>query len=195
MADYTTTAVFKDAVKITASDRDDEIGRCITAASRLFDRLTRRDDNAFVSTSGTKYLTPARADRLWVPDLLSITTLKTDDNADGTYETTWAATDYFLWPYDGPPYKRVEVAVSTGDYSFPVAQRSVEIVGAWGRTATVPDDVARAVILLAHRLYNRPKTPEGVVGSPERGFVHIADLDPDVATIVTRYMNEGALFA
>ena len=43
------------------------------------------------------------ADRLLIPDLVAITTLKSDDDADLTFETTWATTDYLSEPYNAEP--------------------------------------------------------------------------------------------
>jgi hypothetical protein len=73
-------------------------------------------------------------DKLWLPgDLLAITTLKTDDNADGTFENTWATTDYALWPFQGPPHEAIEIS-GFGDYgSFAGGvRRGVEIAGTFG---------------------------------------------------------------
>ena len=51
---------------------------------------------------------------LLVPDLISITSLKTDENRDRVYELTWAGGDYLLYPLNaepqqpwGRPYSRV----------------------------------------------------------------------------------------
>ncbi len=76
-----------------------------------------------------------------VPELISVTTLKTDDNQDGVYETTWAATDYKLLPLDadptqhwGRPYD--EIAVSSRNDAtkteFPAGDRVVELSGVFG---------------------------------------------------------------
>ena len=72
-----------------------------------------------------------------VDDLLSVTTLKTDEDGDRVYEVTWATTDYDLEPvnalYESPPgpYTRICPA-PLGDYSFPSGARAIEIVGSWG---------------------------------------------------------------
>lgn len=90
---------------------------------------------------------------LGAADLLAVTSLKTDDDGDRVYETTWAATDYDLEPYDAPlrsppvPYWEIRVAPN-GRYSFPCVARGVEIVGRWGfmdvldtSTATLAEDL------------------------------------------------------
>ena len=197
MSDYTTVATFKDAIKFTGNERDAEFAKAITAASRIFDRITKRADNAFVATTATRTFDGAsgQGDHLWVPSLLAVTTLKTDHDGDGSYETAWASTDYMLYPLDGPPYQQIVANRTTGRYLFPVGQATVEIAGSWGRFAAVPSDVERAVILLAHRLTNRAKTPEGIMGSLDQGFVQMRDLDPDVKAIAAHYVDVEALFA
>ena len=197
MADYVTAAIFKDAIKYEGTDRDTEYGRVITAASRLFDRLTRREDSAFVAQTLTKTFDVAEGANTvpWIPSLQSVTTLKTDHNADGVYETAWTTSDYRLYPLDGPPYVKVEVRDGAGQYTFPTGQATVEIAGSWGVFATVPLDVQRAVILLAHRLVNRSKTPEGIMGSLDQGFIQLRDLDPDVKAIAAYYTDPRALFS
>ena len=90
---------------------------------------------------------------LGAADLLAVTTLKTDDDGDRVYETTWAATDYDLEPYDAPlrsppvPYGEIRAAPN-GRYSFPCVARGVEIIGRWGfmdvldaSTATLAEDL------------------------------------------------------
>lgn len=70
-------------------------------------------------------------------DLIEVTSLKTDDDGDGTYENTWATpTDYFLEPANAAirrqPYGEIVTANYAGRYSFSGVQRGVQIVGIWG---------------------------------------------------------------
>ena len=80
-----------------------------------------------------------------MPDLISIDAsgFKTDDNKDRSFETTWAATDYFLLPPNSDPansgnpasrpYTRVDVDVDAGSKSvFPRGHEAVQIAGQWG---------------------------------------------------------------
>lgn len=197
-ADYTTLAVFKSALSITSSERDTDFARCITAASRGVDRLTRRRDGDFAAQTLTRYFDVAgNTDHLWVPPLLAVTTLKTDEDADGVYEVTWSVTggnrDYLLWPLSGPPYRRIDVDRVNGRFAFPAGQKTVEIAGSWGEATTVPADIERAAIILAHRLANRAKTPEGIMGNTEAGFVRLAEVDPDVMALLAPYIDVAAL--
>lgn len=198
-ADYTTVVKLKAALQMTGTDRDTDLGYIVTAASRAIDRLTRRRDGDFAAQTLTKYFAGEDGSLLWVPPLLSITTLKTDEDGDGTFEVTWSVAggnrDYILTPLNGPPYTRIDVDRTNGRYMFPVGQRTVEIAGSWGVASTVPADIERATIILASRLANRAKTPEGIMGNTEAGFVRLAQVDPDVMALVAPYVDVAALFA
>ena len=85
------------------------------------------------------------ATSLLVPDLVSVDAsgLKTDDDRDRMFETTWATTDYVLLPSNADPassanpqsrpYVEVAADVDAGTKSgFPVGMQTVEIAGQWG---------------------------------------------------------------
>jgi len=130
---YASIADLKTALSVTSTTDDVVMRKTIDAASRMIDRYCGR---RFYVTSETKYFdghTP-----LWIPDLLAVTTLKTDDDGDATFENTFATTDYLLY---GPgeedalnKYPRIRIELSTdSDYgSFGAGKKSVEIVGTWG---------------------------------------------------------------
>ena len=75
-----------------------------------------------------------------VPDVIEVSALKEDNNFDGTYDTTWAAADYQLAPYNaaptsewGRPYTRILVDNRAGTQDvFITGQRNYEIAGTWG---------------------------------------------------------------
>ena len=136
----------------TPDDLEEErIQRLLTATSRSIDDYTGR---RFYTTSSdeTRYFTfdPDEVDgSLWVGDLLSVTTLKTDDEADRTYGTTWTTDDYDLLPanaaLDSEPYTHVRRS-PLGDYSFPSTVKGVQIVGLFGYSnVTDPADTIAIV--------------------------------------------------
>lgn len=88
---YATIADIKGVLGITATTDDTVIRKVAEAASRSIDQYTNRN---FYVTSATKYFDGVGR-TLWVPDLLSVSALKTDDTGDGTYENvlggTWVA--------------------------------------------------------------------------------------------------------
>ena len=116
-----------------------EVLRVLEAASREIDDYTRR---TFYAETATRYFDGNGRAELWLPlskdgDLLSVTTLKVDEDGDGVYELTLAAnTDYWLWPDNVTPKNRIDINLNSTQLSaFPCGRRRVEIVGSWGYTA------------------------------------------------------------
>lgn len=160
---------------------DDDLQRVIEAASRAIDTYT---GTRFYAASETRYYTAKFHDLIVVDDLLSVTTLKTDDDDDGTYENTWTSSDYRLEPVnaslDGLPYRMIRTKVN-GDYSFPTSvDAGVEIAGSFGFSSTTPARVAQAAVLLAMRLWRRKDAIFGVAGAPAVGVqVIVAEIQQD----------------
>lgn len=128
----------------TDSAEDTRLEQIITEASRWIDGECQR---RFYPVTETRVYTPGDASFLDVDDLLSITTLKTDQDGDRSFETTWAAaTDYYLWPdnaaAENKPYTRIVVDTVSGINRFPVRRQSVQIVGSFGYCALLSTSTA-----------------------------------------------------
>lgn len=181
----------------SAETENDRLAARLAAASRTFDRFTRRKKGAWSAMDDVRYFdvtappVTRRTDLLerlafdppvlHVDSLLAVTSLATDNDGDGVFETTWTAADYLLRPYDGPPFRSIAVA-SGGAYSgFPLGTYVVRIDATWGECEEPDDDVVDIVYLIASRLRARAKSPEGILGDAERGFVRMNEMDPDVA--------------
>lgn len=135
----------------------------------------------FYATTETRYYTPLHTEQVIVNDLLSVTTLKTDDNQDGTYETTWTeSTDFLLTPrnasLDGQPFTSVRKMVN-GTKSFPMGPDTVEINGSFGYSAglstAAPLPVKEYCILTSMRLWERRNLIFGAEGSADLGTVTV----------------------
>lgn len=106
----------------------------LIAASRAVDSHI---DRHFFSLVATKRLSTSRDPlRLLVPDLLSVTSLKTDSEGDGSWDgEEWVEEDdYYLAPFETTffPKSRIEV-LPNGDFRFPSEKRDyVELAGVWG---------------------------------------------------------------
>jgi len=128
---YTRLDLLKKVLNIGPTDEADDatLRRCIERASRRVDDHCQRH---FYVTTSTRYYSPTHTDYLRVDDLLSITTLSTDEDDDRDYDYTWAVTDYDLEPENGFPKYVIRLAPN-GDYSFYTGQRrSVKLVGLFG---------------------------------------------------------------
>ena len=139
MNGYGRLSVMKSDLSISGTTLDDALLRARDAASRDFDRRTGRH---FYSEVGTYYFTPNRSGlctlRLRNPsDVISITTLKVDEDGDGTYEKTLTAnSDYWLLPNNPnqyEPYRAIELnPQGTNLSAWPRGPRRVQLVGKVG---------------------------------------------------------------
>lgn len=129
---YASLDDYKDRLAIVTSPTDAIIRMGLEDAARQIDEWCWRTFRTYLAT---RYYTASRGGYLDVDDLLAITTLKHDDDSDRVYETTWAATDYDLLPFnaaiDEQPYTRLAIAPN-GVYSFYTGQKGIEIAGRWG---------------------------------------------------------------
>lgn len=186
---YATLANVKAVLRITDTNDDAILEQAIEAASRRIDGYCGRffySKNATISLYAlTDYYCPT------VNDLISITTLKTDDDGDGSFETSWTAgTDYQLEPLDtaitGLPYRKV---TAIGGKTFPLFaipnRPGVQIAGAWG-FSSVPTDVEEACILLSIRGFARYNAALGVVGFADMA-IQVRAIDPDVRDLLNQY--------
>lgn len=178
---------------ITDSTDDAALERAIAAACRQVDTHCGRF--FYQQTSTAKYYSPNNGSLLLVHDLLSITTLASDEDGDGAWEVTWSASDYVLTPrnaaYAVParPYNAVARA-PLGARVFFRGKDTVKITGTWGWTA-VPDAVVEACFLQSARLLGRKFNPYGVVGSPAYGQVTMLKetMDPDAVLLLADYVQ------
>lgn len=124
----------------TANERA-ELEKIIEAAAREVDNYCSQGTGLthFYAELATVTLDGSGLTWLSIPDLLSLTTLKFDEDNDGTFEATLAAADYRLVrPYHARPYaalpRRRIVLDPNGKYArFPAHEKSVEIGAAeWG---------------------------------------------------------------
>lgn len=134
-------------------------------------------------------------------DLVEIGTLKTDDDRDGVYETTWAAGDYQLLPLNptaGPeprPYDQVR-ATNTRAFPDPAGPGRIGLVqitgDPWGWPG-IPTGVNQACVLHAARIFNRKESPQGVAGWGEFGAIRVRSTDPDVIDLLEPYQLYGGV--
>jgi len=190
---YCTLTELKAALRITDNTDNTLLENAIEGASRRIDSYCGRyffQQNATVKVFARNELQVFLRD-----DLVSITTLSTDDAGDQTFSTTWTAnTDYALEPYDatllGIPYYRV---TAVGGKTFPFftvpPMPGVRIAGVWGYPS-IPDDVREACVLLAARGFARYNAALGVVGFGDMAL-QVRAVDPDVRDFLNGYVKHG----
>jgi hypothetical protein len=87
---YATLSEFKAAVGITDTTDDTALQSVLDATDTLIDLYCDRK-TGFGTASETRYYTAEDWEYVLTDDLVSVTTLQTDDDANGTYETTWTS--------------------------------------------------------------------------------------------------------
>ena len=175
-------------IPVATTTLDTEMEDVIMASSRAIDNYCNR---RFYKSSVDEifYFTPISGRMCYIDELVSLTTLKTDDDFDGTYETLWTTTDYNLIPYNDNPKTCIETTVM-GQYWFsPMLQKSVEVVGKFG-FPSVPYDIKLACLIWAARLQKRRDAILGIAGTTQFGQVKLIDvMDPDVKQILRAYVR------
>lgn len=157
----------------------------LLSASEEIERYCNRQFNKATSATARVYV-PDGWIGTSIDDFHTTTGLviKTDASGDGTFETTWASTDYELKPFNGIvdgqtgwPYNEI---AAVGSQSFPcpydsTARRArLEVTAQWG-WAAVPAPVKQACLMLAAKNFQLKDAPLGVAGMGEFGFVRVQD--------------------
>jgi hypothetical protein len=195
---YATLAEFKAAVGITDSTDDAALQSVLDATDTLIDLYCDRK-TGFGTATETRYYTAEDYEYVLTDDLVSVTTLQTDDDANGTYETTWTAgTDYVLAPVnaalDGFPYTEIDTSV-TWPRNFPKdVYLGVKVVGVFG-FPSVPAAVKQAEIIQAGAVWSSRVSPFGIVGSADLGGLLRMSraLHPEAALILEPYRKRNGL--
>jgi hypothetical protein len=190
---------------------DGLLAKAVRGASRSIDNHCHRRfwlDPAAVARS----FRPQSWTEVELPDIGSTAGLvvKTDDDGDGVFETTWTSgTDFLTEPLnadaDGGAWHIWKLA-AVGSRRFPVrdlvgvapiyaasmmvspvtVRPALQVTARWG-WSMVPEPVREAATLLAMRLYKRKDTPLGFEGFQEFGAVRITRIDPDIAELLADY--------
>jgi len=192
---YLTTAEARTYAGLSDLADTELLDDVVTAVSRAIDNACQRtffqqtaQARTFATSSATKLVLGA------FNDLVSITTLKFDEDGDGVFEKTIGASDFGLVDSDFPesgPYTLVELYNST---LFPVPggtagsgrTKLTQVTGTWGWPA-VPAQVKQACRLQVARVMKRQESPLGVAGFGEFGVVRVSRLDPDIDAMLQPY--------
>lgn len=171
-----------------------DLERAINATSRAIDLHCGRR----FWQDGTTTTRVYRADdayELDVADISSTTGLviATDTTGDGSYSTTWTASDYQLEPInadaDGGAYAWTRI-VAVGVELFPVhARRATVRVTARHGWSAIPDQVNQACILRSAAIFKRREAIFGVAGLNGFGEVRITRKDPDVIDLLHNFVR------
>lgn len=200
---YTTLANQKTFLSITDSADDTLLENLIESASRSIDRIANRRFYADSSASARTYRAYSNI-YVFVDDISSTNGLivKTDDDGDGTFETTLTiTTDFIVEPMTAIAKDRpiTQLTIVNTAKSFPIfpgifsngLRPGVEVTAKWG-FPSVPDDIEVATQILTADLYKRKDSPGGVLGLGDLGAIRMTPLGRDVTAMVRAYKKEVA---
>lgn len=184
---YCTPAELKSRTGISDSYDDAEILNACRAVSRWIDEHC---DRVFARRTVTQQLETCGNYSLQTPDLVSVTTLKTDDDGDGVYETTWSTSDYELQPVgastllEARPYTAI---AAVGSRLFPIPygntrRARAELTAVLGWPA-LPAAVAEAAAILAGDYLSLTGMKFGVAGYGDYGVVRARISSPALAML------------
>ena len=192
---YCTLAELKAALKIDDTSVDSLLERSIEVASRRIDGDTSRRFYAD-GTATARIYAAERNNVLFVDDISSLTGLviKTDVDADGTYETTLTVgTDLQLEPLNSLAQGEPVFILRAFASQFPIStygRALIQVTAKWG-WPSVPHAIREAACLLAERQFRRMDSPLGVAGFGDLGAISVRRTDPDVADAIDPFKRHG----
>jgi hypothetical protein len=131
--------------------------------------------------------------------------VKTDDDEDGTFETTWSATDYQVAPLNGRlsgiewPYTRID-AIDAREFPYNGRQALVQITAVWGWHADDPTDdyiphpVLQAAQIQATSIFKSVDAPLGIAGFGDIGIMRLRQaLHPVAIALLAPFRKDPTL--
>lgn len=194
--DYITTEELKYTSEMSGfSFADGDIINSIATASRAIDEHCGRRFWKDADPQQVRYYNPTSWEYVRIDDLITLTSLQTDDDGGSDYANTWTeGTDFLLEPLnapaDGQPFTQIRRHPSSS-FTLPTGYpRTVKVTGQFG-WQEVPQQVKTATSILAVRLLKRMReAPFGIAGVGIDGVsVRIAPVDPDVRSLIQPYVR------
>ena len=183
---YTTTALVKASlgIPLAATAEDTAIQAAIDAAEALIDNYTGR---TFETVTESRTYLPRTASVVDVDDIATASGLviKTDEDQDGTFETTLTVTTDYVIVKNAAPFRLI-TNVNRGWPLSLYGRPTIEVTATWGYGTSVPDNIKQAALLMATRLFQRKASPLGFQAGAisEFGPVRISRTDPDMAALL-----------
>lgn len=135
---YITVQMMRTLMNKKAGNNDDDDERLRILCEAVSEYVDKFCGRTFRVREGAQTYMPEWSDKVVVDDLLSVTSITTDMDGDGTFEETWSATDYFLYPvnalFNGRPYTSICRSLNGSKYIPNKEMRwpSFKVTGKWG---------------------------------------------------------------
>lgn len=194
---------------MTVTTWDTDIDNALLVTSRGIEKVCHRQFNQTTTASARSYNYTARTSGLgvlhktlaFVDDFHTTTGLvvKTDDGDDGSFSTTWTASDRQLEPLDGIvdgetgwPFWRLR-AVDSRTFPMRLRRAPLQATAQWG-WAAVPASVKEACLLVAEETFKLREAPFGVANMAEWGAVRVR-ANPMAMAMIAPYRRDAVLVA
>jgi hypothetical protein len=195
---YCTAEELKDRLGITDTSDDSQVIFACQSAARAIEGACGR---YFWRGADTRTYVPESMWSLTTDDIVSVTTLKTDSDGDGVFETTWnAATDYELSlgerayntgaSGEQRPYTRINVVSGAKLFPFTWAftrQDRIQVTGVFGWPA-IPPAIRQAAMQLAAQFFKMKDAPFGFAGMSDLGIVRV-QASPQIYALIQPYVR------
>jgi len=177
-------------------DNDEAMGRlvgAVHAACRGVETFCSRQFND-AGTVSARVFRATSCELVSVDDFSTTAGLvvKTDEDDDGVYETTWPAADYEVSPLNGivdgvPGWPYWTIRAVRGR-RFPTRQRaSVQVTSRWG-WAVVPTPVTESSNIAAEEIFKLKETPFGIGGYGDFGVIRVRN-NPFTSRMLAPYQR------
>lgn len=174
----------------------------IATASRFIDMEVGRDAGFFYPTTDevTRYYDGSGYDEQDIDEFVSITSVSVSEEGgtSSTDYTAWAATDYFVHPYNystlGKPITKLIIDENGDKAAWYRYRKSVKVVGVAGYASSTPSIIATACKIQAVRWFMRAKGGwQDVSGNSDFGqlrYKGATELDGDIKLMLHNYKLE-----
>lgn len=198
---YTSVQELKSRVGITDTQDDFECNLAVQAAAAWIEQFTGR---FFWNQTGTRTYRNHSIYDVDIDDVVSVTTLKTDGDGDGVFETVWTASQFQLEVTEHEyntaskgepwPFTKIQALGTPGGNYLPYVwawshQDRVQVTGLWG-WLQVPTLVRQASLQLSADYLKLKDAPFGIVGFADYGAIRVRD-NPQIASMLRRYVKPG----
>ena len=162
-----------------------------TTHDTVLNRLLGASQKAVETFTDEVWESPASRDEFFVVDrwssTLDIPPAQSISAVAEKSDGSWSALSTEDWEtVETSPGVAYERLVKRGCWKLTVyGEASVRVTGVFAKTATVPEDVKEATLILAARLFQRKDVPLGfTAGGVDAAAMRLARTDPDVGSLL-----------
>jgi hypothetical protein len=187
---YVELEEIKSSIELSGqSFADGDLQDALLAASRDVDGICHRRFYPDADAAQVRYYSPRHSGWQEIDDLITLTSVASDYDGDGTFEQTWVEnTDFTLEPLNSVanarPFERL-CRHPRSSFCFSPYPRSLKVTGKFGWAAIPPEVVKATKIRTVQLMLRARQAPFGVLGVGTEGAIHISRYDPDIQLLLS----------